>query len=162
MTENMYNSNTNYYNNNNSKYCKEEIDKIMQYGIYIENYKETLCNLLNYVDDLRIMPMNLKIKLPFIKKYINDDENETDLLENGSILLENKEIINNFDINNMFEFSDHYKNITSNNEFLDIIDDCISSIKKKKNKINKENIKVVKALFEYIFDILEKIETLFK
>lgn len=144
-----------------STYSDEDIEKMNRYSILLENYKMTLCNLIEYVENLKIMSMKLKFKLPFIKKYINDDNNETDLLENGSILLKNKETINNFDINNMFEFSDCYRNIIVKNDFLDLIDDFVVSIKKKKSKITKENMDTIKALFEYIFDILEKITVLF-
>jgi hypothetical protein len=147
--------------NNDEEYDDDDMNKMKEYCVLITSYKDTLCCLIEYVDDLKIMSMKLKIKLPFIKKYINDEKNETDLLENGSILLKSKEIINNFDINNMFEFSEYYNGIAAKNEFLDLIDDFVISIKRKKADITKDNINAIKGLFEYIFDILEKITVLF-
>lgn len=148
--------------NKYDNYDEKFINKMEEYDTLVNDYRNTLCGLIDYTLELKIIPIKLKLKIPFIKNHINNIENETELLENGLILLENKYIINNFDINNMFEFSEYYNNIASQNDFLDIIDDFVNVIKKKKLLIKKEDIDGVKTLFEYIFDIIEKIKKMFE
>ena len=163
------NKNVNY----ESDYCQttnetliseESYDlKVEKYAIFMDNYKNALCNLIDYVKSLNIIPIKVKIKLPFIKKYINDEENDDELLTNGiEHLLGNKDLIINFNINNIYDFNEVYSKVNKKNEFLDLIDEFVMSIKKKKNQIEKENIDVIKALFEYIFKLLQDIVSLFE
>jgi hypothetical protein len=145
-----------------TNYNDDEIDIIMRYNSLMENYKEALCELINYVQNLNIVPIGVKIKIPFIKNYIKDDENDSDLLGNGlCYLLENKDIILNFNFDNVVDFGDYYNQIAGQNQFIDLIDEFINSIKKNKNKILKKNIKIIKKIFEYIFETLEKINVIF-
>ena len=143
-------------------YDNNEIAKIKEYNSLMENYKEALCGLIDHVNNLNVVPLKIKFQIPFIKKYINDDENDSDVLGNGlCYLLENKDVILNFNLDNVFDFNENYKKISSQNQFLDLIDEFINSIKQNKNKISKKNIKITKKIFEYIFEILEKINTIF-
>lgn len=136
--------------------------KVEKYLMYMDNYKDALCNLIDYVKSLNIIPVKAKIKLPFIKNYINNEDNDDELLTNGiEYLLNNRELIINFNIDNIYDFNEFYSKVNKKNEFLDLIDEFVSSIKKKRNQIEKENIDVIKGLFEYIFKLLEDINSLF-
>jgi hypothetical protein len=145
-----------------NEYNQKDIDNVEKYSTYMGNYKEALCGLIDHVNTLNIIPFKMKLQIPFIKKYINNEENESEILENGIIhLYENKEIILNFNFDNLTDFSDHYKKINIKNDFIDMMDEFIGIINKNKNKILKKDIKLIKQIFEHIFDILENIINLF-
>jgi hypothetical protein len=143
-------------------YNDNEVVQITQYNSLMDNYKEALCGIIDHVINLNIISLKMKIQIPFIKNYINDDDNDSELLENGlCYLLENKDIILNFNFDNVLEFSDNYKQTSSQNQVIDLIDDLINLIKKNKNTISNKNIKIIKNIFKYIFDILEKLNSIF-
>lgn len=147
---------------NATNYDNNEIHKVMRYTELINNYKEGLCGLVDYVNTLDIIPLKMQIQVPFIKKYINNDENDMELLENGiSHLLDNKDIILNFNFDNVVEFSECYKQMQVQNKFIDMIDEFINVVKKNKNKVSKDNIDIIKKIFEHIFDILHNIKIIF-
>lgn len=149
------------YNTNN--YDNNEIQKVMKYTELMDNYKEGLCGLVDYVNTLNIIPLKMQMQLPFIKKYINDEENDMELLENGiTHLFDNKDIILNFNFDNVVEFSKCYKQMQVQNKFIDMIDEFINVVKKNKSKISKDNIDIIKKIFKHIFDILHDIKIIFK
>jgi hypothetical protein len=66
----------------------------------MDSYVETIHKLIDTSYSMNILPFKVRFGINYIKKYIND--NRFDSLQNGiTYILTNKEIILNFNLNNL-------------------------------------------------------------
>lgn len=163
----------------------EENEKLEIYNYLMEMYIDTINKLIDTSYSFGILPFKAVLGMNWIKKHIT--ENRVDTLQNGIIyLLENKDVILNFDLSKLDELdedSDDNMSIKScvnkfknnnvslkNNNFSKITnttndsDDMLNLIIEIKNntkKISSEDIEVIKKYFELLIIILEKIKKLF-
>jgi len=151
----------------------DEYNKVNHYNFLMDNYIEMILKLVDYSNSLSILPLKLRFGINLFKDYII--KNRYSMLENGiNILLENKDIIINFDLNNLDQLDiddddnvsikqcvNNIKqtNIVNNeeNELLNLIID----IKNNTKMLNKEKIIIIKKYFEIIINILEEIKNIF-
>jgi len=147
--------------------------KVNHYNFLMDNYIEIILKLVDYSNNLSILPLKLSFGINLFKDYIT--KNRFSMLENGiNILLENKETIINFDLNNLDQLDvddddnvsikqcvNNIKqtNIVNNeeNELLNLIID----IKNNTKRLNKEKKIIIKKYFEIIINILEEIKNIF-
>ena len=150
-------------NNNLNKNYDDNQEKLMEeFYDYIDRYKITLCQIIDFANEMGLVPLKMKIKIPFVKGYINNEDNELEILENGiEYIYENKEIIKNFNIDNISEFSKIHNKMKIKNDFVDMINDFVIKINLKKNQISEKSIEAMKALFDYLISILTKLKKLF-
>ena len=151
----------------------DEYNKVNHYNFLMDNYIEMILKLVDYSNSLSILQLKLRFGINLFKDYII--KNRYSMLENGiNILLENKDIIINFDLNNLDQLDiddddnvsikqcvNNIKqtNIVNNeeNELLNLIID----IKNNTKMLNKEKIIIIKKYFEIIINILEEIKNIF-
>ena len=147
--------------------------KVNHYNFLMDNYIEIILNLIDYSYSNNILPIKLFFVINYFKNYIND--NRINILQNGlNLLLENKEIIINFDINNLDQLDvDDDDNVSikqcvknmekcnsefnENNELLNLIID----IKNNTKKLSNDKILTIKKYFEILLNILEEIKKIF-
>jgi hypothetical protein len=150
--------------------------KLDNYIFLMDNYIEIILKLIDFSYQQNLLPFRLILAINYIKKYII--ENRIEILSNGlNYLLENKDIILNFDLNklddldedsddnisrkecvkNINNFKNTYNNSFNESELLNYI----IEIKNNSKKLSENNIKLVKKYFEIIIDILEKIKNIF-
>ena len=149
--------------------------KINHYNYLMDNYIEIIINLVDYSYNNSILPLKLRLGINYFKNYIN--ENRISILENGiNLLLNNKEVIENFDLNNLDQLdTDDDDNVSikqcvnnmkknnndinknNENELLDLIID----IKNNTKKLNNEKILIIKKYFELLLNILQEIKNIF-
>jgi len=147
--------------------------KVNHYNYLMDNYIEIILKLVDYSNSLSILPLKLSFGINLFKDYII--KNRFSMLENGiNILLENKETIINFDLNNLDQLDvDDDDNVsikqcvnnikqtnTINNEENELLN-LIIDIKNNTKKLNKEKIIIIKKYFEIIINILEEIKNIF-
>lgn len=140
------------------------MDKTTLYGQLLDEYINTINNLIIYTEKLNILPFKAKMFLPIIKSKINNDRFGT-LMQGYEYILTNKLTILNFNINEldvMDEFNDlesvHSRNTTDvdSNELLDIF----IKIKENSKRLENEHVIMIKKYFEFIIFILEEINEL--
>jgi len=168
----------------------EEINKLEIYNNLMEKYITTINNLIDTSYSMGILPFKIILGINYIKNYLNENRFET--LQYGiNYILSNKEIILNFDINNLDELDidsddnqsikscinnlkNHNQNISStqdltlNNIFNlnhilspDNMINLIIEIKNNTKKISELDILIIKNFFELLIIILEKIKNIF-
>jgi hypothetical protein len=160
----------------------KENEKLEIYNYLMETYIDTINKLIDTSYSFGILPFKAILGMNWIKKHIS--ENRVETLQNGIIyLLENKEIILNFDLSNLDDLdkdSDDNMSIKScvnklkknnisikNNNISNITnssDDMLNLIIEIKNntkKISSNDIDVIKKYFELLIIILEKIQKIF-
>lgn len=159
--------NTNFYDN-----------KLQTYNYLMDNYIETILKLIDTSYTMNLLPFKVMFGLNYIKKYINENRLET--LQNGiTYLLQNKDIILNFNIDNLDDLDEDsddnmsikscvnkFKNHQSkkNNSFNTNTDDMLNliiEIKNNSKKLPQTDILLIKKYFDLLIIILEKIENLF-
>ena len=150
-------------------------NKLNTYNYLIEKYIDTIIKLIDTAYMLKILPFKIIMSMNYIKKYVKD--NKFEILENGiTYLLNNKEIILNFDIDNLdnldedsddnmsikscvnnFNTNTSATSTASTSEILDLI----IEIKNKCKKLQYEDIEIIQKYFEILIIILEKIQNIF-
>lgn len=157
----------------------KKMDKFEQYNYLMETYITTLIQLIDTSYSMKILPLKIMFGLGWIKKYIQ--ENTFDVLQNGvDYLLTNKDIILNFDVENLNvldeDFDDNVSvkscinnikqnqhliqtniNISDSNDMLNLI----IEIKNNTKKLCSSDIAIIKSFFELLIIILEKIQKIF-
>ena len=156
----------------------QENEKLEVYNYLMETYIDTINKLIDTSYSLGILPFKAIIGMNWIKKHIS--ENRVETLQNGIVyLLENKEIILNFDLSKLDELDeDLYDNIsikscvnkfknnnisntTNNINGSDDMLNLIIEIKNNTKKISPVDIEIIKKYFELLIIILEKIKKIF-
>ena len=107
--------------------------KLNRFDILVNNYIETINSLIDLAVSNRLIPFKYLLGLPLMKDFIM--KNRIELLEYGvKYLLIYKDIILNFDINNLDELdeldSDSDDNVSRK--------ECVSKISKIKTEISLE------------------------
>jgi hypothetical protein len=144
--------------------------KVNHYNYLMDNYIEIIMNLVDFSNINNILPFKLKLGINYLKEYILN--NRLTLLDNGlNYLLNNKEVIMNFDVNNLDQLDEDdddnvsikqcVNNLKKDNklknedsELLDIIIDIKNNTKNLDN--NKRGL--IKKYFEIIISILEELK----
>lgn len=144
--------------------------KVNHYNYLMDNYIEIIMNLVDFSNINNILPFKLKLGINYLKDYILN--NRLTLLDNGlNYLLNNKEVIMNFDVNNLDQLDEDdndnvsikqcVNNLKKDNklknedsELLDIIIDIKNNTKNLDN--NKRGL--IKKYFEIIISILEELK----
>lgn len=154
-------------------------DKFEKYDLLMNTYIDTISKLIDISYTMKILPLKVMFGVNYIKKYIN--ENRFEVLENGiNYILSNKEIIINFDINNLDELDEDFNdnisvktcvnnlkknnNLQSNISSISDSDDILNliiDIKNNTKKLHIDDVNIIKKYFELLILILEKIELLF-
>lgn len=138
--------------------------KINLYEQLLEDYINTINNLLDFTESINVLPFKAKMFLPIIKSQIINDKFGT-LIQGYEYILTNKLTILNFNINEldiMDEFNDlesvksHNTTDIDSNELLDIL----IKIKENSKRLSNEHIIIIKKYFEFIIYILEEINEL--
>lgn len=138
------------------------------YELLMDMYIEIILNLIDFSVNNKIIPIKMTLFVNYIKKYIT--ENRLEMLDSGiKNILNNKDIILNFNITNLDKLEDDFNNISINNFNIEnnLNDDkqyflnLIIDIKNNSKYISKENINIIKTYFETIINILENINNLF-
>ncbi len=160
------------------------IFSIMEYSSKIDlfinfsnKYVDVIEKLLDYSVSKKILPLKILLGINHLKKYIKD--NKVTLIQNGvQYLLNYKDIILNFDLQNLDELDNDsddnvsrkscLNNITKakqimneqiykENEILDLI----IEIKNNAKILNITDKSIIKGYMEVLIMILEKIKDLF-
>lgn len=162
----------------------QENEKLEVYNYLMETYIDTINKLIDTSYSLGILPFKAILGMNWIKKHIS--ENRVETLQNGIVyLLENKEIILNFDLskldeldedsddnmsikscvnkfkNNNISLKNNISNTTNNVSGSDDMLNLIIEIKNNTKKISQDDIEIIKKYFELLIIILEKIKKLF-
>lgn len=153
---------------------------ITKYDYLMETYINTIIQLIDTSYSMRILPLKVMFGLNWIKNYIQS--NRFEVLENGiNYLLENKDTVLNFSIENLDELDEDFddnvsikscisnikKNhsdiVNSSNVIVDSDDmlNLMIEIKNNAKKLCEEDIFIIKSYFELLIIILEKIQNLF-
>lgn len=161
----------------NSNYNDYKLD---MYNYLMDSYVETIHKLIDTSYSMKILPFKVRLGINYIKKYI--DDNRFDTLQNGiTYILTNKEIILNFDVNNLDDLDEDsddnmsikscvnefkkQKNINLNKNIINSDSDdmlnLIIEIKNNSKKLSSTDITIIKKYFELLIIILEKIKNLF-
>ena len=155
----------------------EYSSKIDLFISFSEKYVSVVEKLLDYSVSKKILPLKMMLGINILKKYIRD--NKITLIQNGvEYLLNYKETILNFDLNNLDELDNESDDNVSRKS-------CISNINKVKEIINEQSYKeneildliidiknnakvlndtdksIIKGYIEVLIMILEKIRDLF-
>jgi len=150
-----------------------EDNKLKNYNILVNSYIETINKLIDSAYSFGILPIKIMLFTNYIKNYII--ENKLIALENGiNYLLTNKEIILNFNINNLEDLDQDsddnvsikscINNIKDSKHFESSQDDIINimiEIKNNSKKLSEKNIDIIKQYFELLILILENIKNIF-
>lgn len=153
---------------------------ITKYDYLMETYIDTIIQLINTSYSMRILPLKVMFGLNWIKNYIQS--NRFEVLENGiNYLLENKDTVLNFSIENLDELDEdfddnvsikscisnikkNHSNIVNSSNIITDSDDMLNlmiEIKNNAKKLCEEDIMIIKSYFELLIIILEKIQNLF-
>jgi len=153
---------------------------ITKYDYLMETYINTIIQLIDTSYSMRILPLKVMFGLSWIKNYIQS--NRFEVLENGiNYLLENKNTVLNFSIENLDELDEDFddnvsikscisnikqnkSNIVNSSNIITDSDDMLNLIIEIKNNTKKlcvEDIMIIKSYFELLIIILEKIQNLF-
>lgn len=151
-----------------------------QYNYLMETYINTIIQLIDTSYSMKILPLKIMFGIKWIKNYIQS--NRTDILENGiNYLLVNKDLILNFDIDNLDELDEdfddnvsikscinnikhNHRNLENSNNIISDSDDMLNlmiDIKNNTKKLSNEDILIIKSYFELLIMILEKIQNIF-
>lgn len=176
-------NNTNSINNS---FTNETENSFIRYNNLMELYIETITKLIDTSKSFGILPFRAIIGINWIKKYICENRFET--LQNGLVyLLENKELVLNFSLENLDELdidSDDnmsvkscvrryknnqvnqakYTNQDDNNFGLSNQDEMLNlmiDIKNNAKKLSESDIVIIKKYFELLIMILEQIKNIF-
>jgi hypothetical protein len=153
---------------------------ITKYDYLMETYINTIIQLIDTSYSMRILPLKVMFGLNWIKNYIQS--NRFEVLENGiNYLLENKDTVLNFSIENLDELDEdfddnvsikscisnikqNHSNIVNSSNVITDSDDMLNlmiEIKNNAKKLCEEDIMIIKSYFELLIIILEKIQNLF-
>lgn len=159
---------------------QNETSLITQYNYLMETYINTIIQLIDTSNSMRILPLKVMFGLSWIKNYIQS--NRFDILENGiNYLLTNKDIVLNFDLEKLDELDEDlddnmsikscisnikqtHTNIANSSNIITDSDDMLNliiEIKKNTKKLCTEDIMIIKSYFELLIIILEKIKNMF-
>lgn len=156
-----------------------EMEVFETYDKLMNEYVETIVKLLDVAKDFGILPFKVTLGMGYIKNYIR--ENRFEVLTNGlSLLLENKDVVLNFDTSKLDELDNDdddnvsikscvnsYKKQSGGRENIDMLKgsdemlDIIIDIKNRSKNMDEEQVGIVKVYFEILIMLLEQIKGLF-
>lgn len=155
----------------------DKLNAFNQYNYLMDVYIDTIIKLIDTSYSMKILPFKIMFGLNYIKKYIHT--NRLEVLQNGlDYLLTNKEIIVNFNVDNLDELDEDFddnvsikscisnikQQATNNNEFLSSSDDMLNlmiEIKNNAKKLYSDDVDIIKKYFELLIIILENIQKVF-
>lgn len=160
----------------------EYLDKIETYTKLSNTYIEIIEKILDFSIEKKIVPLKIILSSKILKNYVHN--NKINLVMNGiEYLLNNKQDILNFNLNNLDVLDDDLSDNQSRKSYLqninqmknkiniDTINDnnyqeneilnLIIDIKNKAKKLNKIDISIIKGYIELLILILENIKKLF-
>lgn len=159
-----------------------QTDKFIKYNCLMELYIKTIIDLLDVSYGMKILPFKAMIGINWIKEFIL--ANRFEILRGGlDYLLENKELVLNFNIDKLDELDidsndnmsvkscvSRFKNLNKfdipdkNNTLTQNSDDMLEliiNVKNNSKKLSRFDVGIIKKYFELLINILEQIKQIF-